>query len=214
MKYRSSLLCVRARAPGSFGQRRSVLIVGSSPGQNCLGSSYQNCCRPTRSFSRPRSTSSTARIETRAVLCLVQFDPHAHLDEAQARGAGQDRAWHLSRRHGGAQVGQLLKKLDDLDIANNTIVIYTTDNGAETRCPASSLAMASPSKKSLRAQSASAPTWLARAGAGFGSKAFLTRPTSYLSTRGQSPPTCCGSTVGTHAASAWSAMPRWDTGRR
>jgi transposase len=26
--------------------------------------------------------------------------------------------------------------------------------------------------------------------------------------------TCCGSTVGTHAASAWSAMPRWDTGRR
>jgi arylsulfatase A-like enzyme len=29
-------------------------------------------------------------------------------------------------------VGQLLKKLDDLAIANNTIVIYTTDNGAET----------------------------------------------------------------------------------
>jgi arylsulfatase len=31
-----------------------------------------------------------------------------------------------------AQVGQLLKTLDDLGIANNTIVIYTTDNGAET----------------------------------------------------------------------------------
>jgi hypothetical protein len=29
-------------------------------------------------------------------------------------------------------VGQLLKKLDDLGIANETIVIYTTDNGAET----------------------------------------------------------------------------------
>ncbi len=29
------------------------------------------------------------------------------------------------------QVGQLLKKLDDLGIAENTIVIYTTDNGAE-----------------------------------------------------------------------------------
>ena len=28
------------------------------------------------------------------------------------------------------QVGQLLKKLDDLGIAKNTIVIYTTDNGA------------------------------------------------------------------------------------
>ena len=29
------------------------------------------------------------------------------------------------------QVGQLLKQLDDLKIADNTIVIYTTDNGAE-----------------------------------------------------------------------------------
>jgi arylsulfatase A-like enzyme len=28
-------------------------------------------------------------------------------------------------------VGKLLKKLDDLGIANNTIVVYTTDNGAE-----------------------------------------------------------------------------------
>jgi arylsulfatase len=30
-----------------------------------------------------------------------------------------------------AHVGQLLKKLDELGIANNTIVVYTTDNGAE-----------------------------------------------------------------------------------
>jgi arylsulfatase A-like enzyme len=30
------------------------------------------------------------------------------------------------------QIGEILKKLDDLGIANNTIVIYTTDNGAET----------------------------------------------------------------------------------
>jgi arylsulfatase len=29
-------------------------------------------------------------------------------------------------------VGRVLKKLDDLDIADNTIVIYSTDNGAET----------------------------------------------------------------------------------
>src|SRR5258707_1975369 len=29
------------------------------------------------------------------------------------------------------QVGQLLKKLDDLGIADNTIVMYSTDNGAE-----------------------------------------------------------------------------------
>jgi arylsulfatase A-like enzyme len=31
-----------------------------------------------------------------------------------------------------AQVGQLLNKLDDLGIADNTIVMYSTDNGAET----------------------------------------------------------------------------------
>ena len=30
-----------------------------------------------------------------------------------------------------AMVGQLLKKLDDLGIADNTIVFYSTDNGAE-----------------------------------------------------------------------------------
>ena len=30
-------------------------------------------------------------------------------------------------------VGQLLKKLDDLGIANNTVVVYTTDNGAEVK---------------------------------------------------------------------------------
>src|ERR1700730_3026723 len=84
---------------------------------------------------------------------------------------------------------------------------------AAARCPDFSLAMASPSKKVCGRQSASAPTSPARADAGFGSKAFLIRPTSYLSTRRQSPPTCCGSTVGTHAASAWSAMPmgRWET---
>ena len=29
----------------------------------------------------------------------------------------------------GAHVGQSLKKLDDLGIADNTIVIYSTDNG-------------------------------------------------------------------------------------
>ena len=29
-------------------------------------------------------------------------------------------------------VGQLLKKLDELGIANNTIVVFTSDNGAES----------------------------------------------------------------------------------
>ena len=37
-----------------------------------------------------------------AVLRLVQSEPHAHLDPAQAGVARQDRAWDLSGRHGGA----------------------------------------------------------------------------------------------------------------
>src|SRR6476661_5272292 len=64
---------------------------------------------------------------------------------------------------------------------------------AAARCPDFLLAMASPLKKVCGRQSGGAPTSPARADAGFGSKAFLIRPTSYLSTRRQSPPTCCGS---------------------
>ncbi len=37
-----------------------------------------------------------------AVLRLVQSNPHAHLDPAQAEVPGQDRTRHLSGRHGGA----------------------------------------------------------------------------------------------------------------
>ena len=78
------------------------------------------------------------------------------------------------------------------------------------RCPASSPVMALPSKKVCRRRSASEPTWRVHADAGFASKAFLTRPTSYLSTRRQSPLTCCGSTGWRSTGSAWSAMPRWN----
>ena len=37
-----------------------------------------------------------------AVFRLVQPEPHAYLDPAQTRVAGQDRPWRLSRRHGRA----------------------------------------------------------------------------------------------------------------
>ena len=48
--------------------------------------------------------------------------------------AGQDR--HGASYADGmvehdGHVGELLKQLDDLGIADNTIVLYTTDNGAE-----------------------------------------------------------------------------------
>ena len=60
--------------------------------------------------------------------------PHAHLDPSQARVPGKTGLgiYPDGMVEHDAQVGQLLKKLDDLGIANNTIVIYTTDNGAET----------------------------------------------------------------------------------
>ena len=64
---------------------------------------------------------------------MVQSEPHAHLDAAQAKSQGKTGLGIYPDgmvEHDG-QVGQLLKKLDDLGIANNTIVIYTTDNGAE-----------------------------------------------------------------------------------
>ena len=69
-----------------------------------------------------------------AVLRLAQPKPHAHLDAPQAPIAGKTGLGIYPDgmvEHDG-QVGQLLKKLDDLGIADNTIVIYTTDNGAET----------------------------------------------------------------------------------
>ena len=61
--------------------------------------------------------------------------PHAHLDEAQSSSRQGKTGLGLypdGMVEHDAQVGRLLKKLDDLGIANNTIVIYTTDNGAET----------------------------------------------------------------------------------
>jgi arylsulfatase len=71
--------------------------------------------------------------EGEAVLRVVQQHADAHLHASQGRVAGEDRAGSLPRRDGRARrmVGQLLKKLDDLGIANDTIVVYGTDNGAE-----------------------------------------------------------------------------------
>ena len=83
----------------------------------------------------PRTSSSTRGQGQQAVLRLVQHHAHARLDASQA-----------SRREGRTgiglypdgmvehddMVGGLLKQLDDLGIADNTIVVYGTDNGAET----------------------------------------------------------------------------------
>ncbi len=53
---------------------------------------------------------------------------HTHIKPASEGGSGQGFYNDGMVEHDG-MVGELLKKLDDLKIADNTIVIYTTDNG-------------------------------------------------------------------------------------
>src|ERR1035438_1653426 len=55
---------------------------------------------------------------------------HTHLKPASDGKTGLGVAADGMVEHD-AMVGQLLKQLDDLGIASNTIVLYTTDNGAE-----------------------------------------------------------------------------------
>ena len=69
-----------------------------------------------------------------AVLHLDEHDPHARLHPCppeSMRGKsgmpGNEYADGMMEHDG--DVGKLLKALDDLGIADNTIVVYTTDNG-------------------------------------------------------------------------------------
>ena len=88
-----------------------------------------------RSFSMPRSTSSTAPTGTRSHSLLGSIRAACISGPASNRSSEGKTGLGIYPdgmvEHDG-QVGQLLKKLDDLGIADNTIVIYTTDNGAET----------------------------------------------------------------------------------
>ena len=76
-----------------------------------------------RSHKRTRSRSSSGSTPTRMHICT-------HLKPESKGKTGLGIYPDGMVEHDG-QVGQLLKKLDDLGIADNTIVIYTTDNGAE-----------------------------------------------------------------------------------
>ena len=90
--------------------------------------------RWTRSSSPPRSTSSTAPTATSKPFFVwtnsSRMHIWTHLKKASEGKTGLGVYADGMVEHDG-QVGQLLKKLDDLGIADNTIVIYTTDNGAE-----------------------------------------------------------------------------------
>ena len=64
---------------------------------------------------------------------MAQQHPDARLDAAAGALEGQDRAGVYAD---GMQeldwvVGELVGKLDELGIADNTVVVFATDNGAE-----------------------------------------------------------------------------------
>ena len=67
-----------------------------------------------------------------AVLRLVQHDgdalPHPHRREDQGKSGGQGDYTDRMVEHD-ENIGKMLDKLDELGIADDTIVIYSTDNG-------------------------------------------------------------------------------------
>ncbi len=70
-----------------------------------------------------------------AVLPLVELDPHAHLDPPEEGVARARPAWASIPTAWSSTTGTSARcstKLDELGIADNTIVMYSTDNGAES----------------------------------------------------------------------------------
>ena len=68
-----------------------------------------------------------------AVVLLLQLNAHArlHASEEGIQGKTGLGLYPDGMVETDGHVGQLLKLLDDLGVADNTIVVYTTDNGAE-----------------------------------------------------------------------------------
>ena len=57
--------------------------------------------------------------------------PEPHWSDAKANGISEDqRRFRSMVRHMDAKIGQILDKLDKLKIAKNTLVLFTSDNGA------------------------------------------------------------------------------------
>ena len=64
---------------------------------------------------------------------MVELDPHAHLDRLKAESEGKTGLgiYPDGMVEHDEMVGQMLNALDELGLAENTIVMYSTDNGAE-----------------------------------------------------------------------------------
>ena len=90
--------------------------------------------RSIASSSAPRRISSIAPIATRS-RSSSGSTPAActsgHISRRRPKGKTGLGVYPDGMVEHDGQVGELLKQLDDLKIADNTIVIYTTDNGAE-----------------------------------------------------------------------------------
>jgi arylsulfatase len=88
----------------------------------------------TRSSSPARSTSSTGSTGRARRSSAGSTRPACTSTRTSSRNRRARPAWASRRRHDRARRHgrQLLKKLDDLGIADNTIVVWTTDNGAES----------------------------------------------------------------------------------
>ena len=78
--------------------------------------------------------------DQQAVLRLVQPGAHAHHDDAFARstmdmlGAKGGKDWGINEagmKQMDDNIGYVLKKLEDMGELDNTIIVFTTDNGAE-----------------------------------------------------------------------------------
>ena len=111
------------RSGVSAGRRSKILArLNQADGNNRRGIS-----RWGQGFHQPSTDGRNT------LVLLFQLDAYARLHTFEKIIARQDRARPLSGRHGGGRrtVGELLKLIDDLGVANNTIVVYTSDNGAE-----------------------------------------------------------------------------------
>ncbi len=80
---------------------------------------------------RRRATSRSSAGSTRRRFTSTRTRPKKYIQMAVDEGRGEEDVVRAKMIEHDEQVGALLKKLDDLGVADNTIVVYTTDNGNE-----------------------------------------------------------------------------------
>jgi arylsulfatase A-like enzyme len=87
-------------------------------------------CEDTGPLTKKRMETIDEEVLAHTLGFIDQSQKATHLKAASQGVTGLGVAPDGMVEHDG-HIGQLLKKLDDLGVADNTIVVYTTDNGAE-----------------------------------------------------------------------------------